>query len=186
MTISSTHTRWAGAAAVVALAATLAACGSDSDSAAADDSGSGSGSVSTRDVSEVGTVLVDSAGRTLYFADEEADGSISCLDACLGFWTPAAPDGDLPSDIDGLDVITRDDTGDRQLTFDGAPLYTFTQDRAPGQVTGDDLTDSFDGTSFTWHAATTEDSGSSGSGDSGSGDSGGDDTGGGYQNPYSY
>jgi predicted lipoprotein with Yx(FWY)xxD motif len=179
---SSTHTRWAGAAAVVALAATLAACGSDSDSAAADDSGgdSGSGAVSTRDVTDVGTVLVDSAGRTLYFADEEADGSISCVDACLDFWAPAAPDGDLPSDIDGLDVITRDDSGDQQLTFDGAPLYTFTQDRSPGQVTGDDLTDTFGGTSFTWHAATTEDSGSSGSDDSGSGDSGGYDTGGGY------
>jgi predicted lipoprotein with Yx(FWY)xxD motif len=169
---SSTITRLAGPVGAAALAVALVACGSDDGS---DDSGGasdGSGAVGTRDVSDVGTVLVDSSGRTLYFAEEEADGGIECVDACLGFWTPAPPDGDLPSDIDGLDVITRDDTGDRQLTYDGAPLYTFTQDRSPGQATGDGLTDTFGGTSFTWQAATTVGS------DDGGADSG--DTGGGY------
>jgi predicted lipoprotein with Yx(FWY)xxD motif len=186
---SSTITRLAGPAAAAVLAIALVGCGSDDDSSAADDagsdagSGSGSGAVSTREVSDLGTVLVDSSGRTLYFAEEEVDGSISCVDACLGFWTPATPDGDVPSDIDGLDVMTRDDTGDRQLTFDGAPLYTFTLDRSPGQVTGDDLTDTFGGTSFTWQAATTEDA--SDSGDSSDSDEP-SDTGGGYQDPYSY
>jgi hypothetical protein len=38
----------------------------------------------------------------------------------------------------------------RPLTVDGAPVYTFTQEDA-GEVTGDNLTDEFGGTSFTWH-----------------------------------
>jgi predicted lipoprotein with Yx(FWY)xxD motif len=175
---SSTFTRWAGPiGAATILAATLVACGSDDDSPDISDS-SGSGAVSIADVSGVGSALVDSSGMTLYFADEESDGTIKCVDACLGFWTPAEASGDLPSDIDGLDVITRSDTGERQLTFDGAPLYTFSLDRGPGQSTGDDLTDSFGGTSFTWHAAVTEQSADSGS------DTGDEDSG--SQNPYGY
>jgi predicted lipoprotein with Yx(FWY)xxD motif len=179
---SSTFTRWAGpVGAATVLAATLVACGSDdsgSDSSGASGSGSGSGAVSVSDVSGVGSALVDSAGMTLYFADEETDGKIKCVDACLGFWTPAVASGDLPSDIDGLDVITRSDTGEQQLTFDGAPLYTFTLDRGPGQSNGDDLTDSFGEASFTWHVATTDQSADSGS------DTG--DDGSGSQNPYDY
>ena len=41
-----------------------------------------------------------------------------------------------------------------QLTFNGKPLYTFVQD-SPGQATGNGVTDSFGGTSFTWTAAST-------------------------------
>jgi Secreted repeat of unknown function len=82
--------------------------------------------------------------------------------------------------------VRRDDTGDRQLTLDGAPLYTFTLDKAPGEVTGDDLTDSFGGVEFTWHAAVTEQaSGDTDDSDSDTDDGGGYDTGG-YGGGYSY
>ena len=43
--------------------------------------------------------------------------------------------------------------GKSQVTFGGKPLYTFVQD-SPGQPTGNGAMDSFDGTSFTWTAAT--------------------------------
>jgi hypothetical protein len=42
-----------------------------------------------------------------------------------------------------------------QLTFNGKPLYTFRLDLAPGQAHGNNFTDHFGGTSFTWHAVTT-------------------------------
>jgi predicted lipoprotein with Yx(FWY)xxD motif len=175
---TSTFTRWAGPiGAATVLAATLVACGSDDNGSDASGS-SGAGAVSVTDVSGVGSALVDNAGMTLYFADEETDGTIKCVDACLGIWTPAEASGDLPSDIDGLDVITRSDNGAKQLTFDGAPLYTFSLDRGPGQSNGDDLTDSFGNASFTWHVATTDQSADSGS------DTG--DDGSGSQNPYDY
>ena len=175
---SSTFTRWAGPiGAATVLAATLVACGSDDNGS--DGSGSsGSGAVSITDVSGVGSALVDNSGMTLYFADEEANGKIKCVDACLGIWTPVAANGDLPSDISGLDVITRSDNGEKQLTFDGSPLYTFSLDRGPGQSNGDDLTDSFGNASFTWHVATTDQSADS------SNDTG--DDGSGSQNPYGY
>ena len=44
--------------------------------------------------------------------------------------------------------------GGSQVTFGGKPLYTFVQD-SPGQVTGNGVTDSFGGTSFTWTVAST-------------------------------
>jgi predicted lipoprotein with Yx(FWY)xxD motif len=172
-----------------ALAAALGGCGSDDDTA--DDTAADAGTdaaaalVSTQEVDGLGTVLVDESGRALYFADQETDGTIQCVDACLGFWTPAAATGSLPSDISGLDAVRRDDTGDRQLTLDGAPLYTFTLDKAPGEVTGDDLTDSFGGVEFTWHAAVTEQASGDTDSDSDTDDGGGYETGG-YGGGYSY
>jgi predicted lipoprotein with Yx(FWY)xxD motif len=185
---SSTIIRSVGPLGAAALAVMLAGCGSsDSGDGSSDSSGdaaSGSALVQTSDVSGVGTVLTDSSGRTLYFADEESGGDIKCVDACLGFWTPAEATGAVPSDIEGLGTMTRDDTGEKQLTYDGAPLYTFKLDKGPGQATGDDFSDSFSGVSFTWHAASTdesaEDSGDDSGDDSGGGNDGGYDYGGGY------
>jgi hypothetical protein len=48
-------------------------------------------------------------------------------------------------------VITRPD-GTKQVTDDGKPLYTFTED-STGEVTGNDFSDDFNGQAFTWHAA---------------------------------
>jgi len=42
-----------------------------------------------------------------------------------------------------------------QVTYDGKPLYTFTLDSQPGELTGNGVTDQFGGTQFTWHAAFT-------------------------------
>jgi predicted lipoprotein with Yx(FWY)xxD motif len=185
---SSKLARWAAPAGAAALAVMLAACGSNDNGTSAS-GGSGSGAagsavVSTSDISGVGTVLVDSSGKTLYFSDQESNGTIKCMDACLGFWDPVQATGSLPKDIQGLAVMTRSDNGEKQVTFDGSPLYTFSLDHGAGETNGNDLSDSFDGTSFTWHAATTDQSaGSSSSNNSGGS---GDNDGSGYSNPYSY
>ena len=42
------------------------------------------------------------------------------------------------------------------MTFEGKPLYTFVEDNAPNTVTGNGVSDSFGGMSFTWHVASTE------------------------------
>jgi predicted lipoprotein with Yx(FWY)xxD motif len=44
-----------------------------------------------------------------------------------------------------------------QVTLDGAPLYTFADDGGPGRVTGDGLSDSFGGETFTWSVASVSD-----------------------------
>ncbi len=153
------HSLIAVALALAALA--LAACGDDSDDSEADAAvaGSDSGLVSVQDVD--GTeVLADAEGRTLYTAAVEQDG-ILCTDGCTAFWAPtiAASDEAESAAADlglELSVIQRPD-GDRQLTLNGLPLYSFTEE-GPGQLEGDGFVDDFQGTRFEWQAATTGDS----------------------------
>jgi predicted lipoprotein with Yx(FWY)xxD motif len=132
------------AAAVLA----IAGCGGDDE---------GGDVVSRADV-EGTEVLADAQGRTLYTAAVEEGGKILCVGACTSFWEPvvASPGdaeraaGDLEAD---LSVLERPD-GEQQLTLDGLPLYTFTEEDA-GQITGDGFVDDFRGTHFEWSAART-------------------------------
>jgi predicted lipoprotein with Yx(FWY)xxD motif len=143
----------AGAAAVL-----LAACGDDGDegSSASASAGDSSGVVSVESID--GTeVLVDSEGRALYTTEAEQQGKIRCVGSCTADWEPvAASGGDVASaDIDAeLGTVERPD-GTEQLTVDGLPLYSFTQE-GPGQLTGDGFVDEFDGTEFEWLAATVD------------------------------
>jgi predicted lipoprotein with Yx(FWY)xxD motif len=142
------------AAAVLGVAAVLAACGGGADPSSSSDSSQPtvSATVSAEQIGDAGLVLVDSTGKALYAADEEADGQVLCTDACLSFWTPltitsgAPMGGSLPG---SLGVTDRPD-GTRQVTYDGKRLYSFTEDQ-PGEVSGDGFADAFDGQQFTWH-----------------------------------
>ena len=142
------------AALVVVLA--LAACGGagydSNDTSPAAQSGDDTATVSVEELGDSGRVLVDSAGKALYAADEEADSSVVCTGACTSFWMPLTIDGGAPSGNSlpsELGVVERGD-GTRQVTFDGKRLYTFVEDE-PGEVTGDGFSDAFDGQQFTWH-----------------------------------
>jgi predicted lipoprotein with Yx(FWY)xxD motif len=145
----------------LAAAAALAACGGSNDAgtgagstAPAGNAGS-TGSVAVKNVDGVGMTLVDSAGKTLYFTDQDAAGSIKCTAACLGIWFPVTGDGAAGGAVAGLSTVHRPDNGQDQVTFQGKPLYTFKLDTGPGQDHGQNAHDSFGGTNFSWHAATT-------------------------------
>ncbi len=135
--------------------ATLTACGGGSSEEAAGGTTSTSSAVSVREVDGVGQTLVDSVGKTLYFADQEADGTIKCTDSCLAFWFPVEGTESTAASMDGLAVVKRSDNGVSQLTFEGKPLYTFKLDTGPGQSMGNNLEDAFGNTTFTWRAAST-------------------------------
>jgi predicted lipoprotein with Yx(FWY)xxD motif len=144
---------------ILLLGATLAALGGltacgGSNSSTQPASG-GSGAVSVKDVSGVGKTLVDASGKTLYFADQEAGGMIKCTSGCLSFWMPATGSAADTKSVSGLGTMKRSDTGAEQLTFQGKPLYTFKLDAGAGQAKGNNFSDAFSGTKFTWHAATT-------------------------------
>src|SRR5262245_36214526 len=141
--------------AVMALVAIgLAACGgsnnSDSASAAANTTAatSGSDTVSTKSVSGVGTVLVDSKGNALYTNNQDSGMNIACTGSCTAIWVPLmAPSSGQPTSSDQavqskLGMVKSN--GGSQVTFSGKPLYTFVQD-SPGQVTGNGFTDNFGG-----------------------------------------
>lgn len=151
--------------AAVAVAGLTAACSSGNGAAPA---ASGRGSpqqgasgvtVSTRQITGLGTVLTNQAGKTLYSPEQEAGGTIKCTGSCLSLWFPVTlAKGVTPHATSGLSgtlgSIQRPDGGGLQLTYNGEPLYTFRLDNGPGQAHGNNFTDSFGGQSFSWHAAT--------------------------------
>jgi predicted lipoprotein with Yx(FWY)xxD motif len=150
------------ALAVVMAVLALAACGGDgygsSDSPPAAQSDDDAATVSVEELGDSGRVLVDSAGKALYAADEEADSSVVCTGACTSLWIPLTIDGAAPSgnSLPGeLGVVERGD-GTRQVTFDDERLYAFVEDE-PGEVTGDGFSDAFDGQQFTWHVVSVGD-----------------------------
>ena len=156
----------------------LAACssGTAEESGASGDTSSITVSVHAKDHPELGKVLVDASGKTLYVADQESADNLRCVGDCLGFWFPATTsDGAAPS-VPGvsLDVVRRTDNGKDQITLGGKPLYTFQLDKVSGDANGNNVEDDFGNTHFVWHAATVGDEGAptpTPSGDTG--DSGG-------------
>jgi predicted lipoprotein with Yx(FWY)xxD motif len=168
---------------LIAAAVTLAACGGGGGDATAMSS-AGAGAVSVKDVGGTGTVLVDSAGQALYASDQEAAAhKVLCTGACNSFWEPVTATGNVTSSnsVAGkLGTVKRPD-GSTQVTYNGDPVYSFTQDSA-GEVTGDGFMDAFDGQQFTWHVVSVGNTGSTSQGTGGG--SAGSSTGGG--SAYSY
>jgi predicted lipoprotein with Yx(FWY)xxD motif len=157
---------------VAALA--FAACGGgndSSDSASAMAPSTADQTVAVKEIGDAGSVLVDSTGRALYTSDQEAGGAVMCTNGCESFWMPLTIDGKSPSaSVSGkLGTVKRPD-GTNQVTYNGTPLYSFTQE-GPGEVTGDGVSDAFGGNHFTWSVVSV--GGGSSSSDTSSGSSGG-------------
>ena len=137
---------WSGALAAAALL--LAGCGSTSPTARSTPTPTGSNAaasaaqVSTTSGS-LGVFLVDGRNRTLYAFDADPQGSSGCYDACATAWPPLTTTGDPTAAGDAttkkLSTATRTD-GTTQVLYGGHPLYTFAQDSAAGQTTGQGLT----------------------------------------------
>ena len=110
------------------------------------------GTVDTATTS-LGTVLVSSAGRTLYLLTADTATSSACSGSCVSVWPPLTVSGTPTAGpgVDGskLGTITRAD-GTKQVTYAGHPLYTFAGDSAAGDVRGEGI-HSFGGT---WEALT--------------------------------
>ena len=89
--------------------------------------------------SDLGTILVDGEGLTLYRFDNDTDGESTCYDDCEANWPPLLAEGE-PTAAEGADeallgTVERQD-GSTQVTYDGQPLYYFAADQAPGDVNG--------------------------------------------------
>jgi predicted lipoprotein with Yx(FWY)xxD motif len=95
------------------------------------------------------TILVNSAGLTLYTYANDTSGASTCTGTCATAWPPLPPGTGTPTGGAGvtgtLATITRSD-GAKQVTYNGKPLYTFASDGSAGKATGDGVN--------SFHAAT--------------------------------
>jgi predicted lipoprotein with Yx(FWY)xxD motif len=87
-------------------------------------------------------VLVNRRGLTLYSLSVETRGRFVCTDHfCLSLWTPlVVPKGTTPTGALHLGTVKRPD-GRIQVSYRGRPVYTFVQDRKPGDVKGNGFKD---------------------------------------------
>jgi predicted lipoprotein with Yx(FWY)xxD motif len=137
----------------------LAACGdddSDDDSAPAETSTTTDASTTTDDAAstdggttvetttnDLGTILVDSDGNTLYAFVPDEQGPSTCVDACASNWPAVAAPAEAGEGVDAalLDEAARPDDGSAQATYNGWPLYYFAGDAAPGETNGQGVND---------------------------------------------
>ena len=163
----------------IAAALTIAACGGTGSSSASATAPGAAGSspaptsttVAVRQLPGVGSVLVDNTGKPLYANNLETAGKILCNDAaCNAFWMPLTTHAGQPAAPGGagkLGVTKRPD-GTTQLTANGKPLYTFSED-SPGKANGNGFQDQFAGHSFTWNLVRTGGTLATGAGTGGGG-----------------
>lgn len=152
---------------VLAIAAALVAvgCGGDDSSGSGGAYGSGGETASTQaqggaggkglvavaENADLGAILVDSKGFTLYDFHKDKGGKSACYGACAGTWPPlrtnGAPQATKGAEASKLGTTKRSD-GAPQVTYAGHPLYTYVADGKPGDAKGNDI-DSFGGE---WYA----------------------------------
>ena len=94
--------------------------------------------VSVGEVPPFGDILVGGNGLTLYLFDNDTAGVSNCSGGCLASWPPllARYGAVALSDVEGeVGTIVRDD-GDTQVTVNGFPVYYWAGDDAPGEASG--------------------------------------------------
>ena len=97
------------------------------------------GVLSTRS-SSLGTIIVDANGMTVYEFGKDTQGATTsaCTGSCAAIW-PEVHAGTGTPQVSGVTgtvgTITGVD-GQKQVTLDGWPLYTFAHDTAPGDTSG--------------------------------------------------
>jgi predicted lipoprotein with Yx(FWY)xxD motif len=92
---------------------------------------------------ELGMVLVDSEGFTVYNFAKDKGTMSSCYSACAEFWPPVTTEG-APTSGGGAQSsklgTTKRKDGTIQVTYAGQPLYTFAEDKQPGEANGNGIT----------------------------------------------
>jgi predicted lipoprotein with Yx(FWY)xxD motif len=142
---------------IVAVLVVASACGSAATSGTGP---AGSVLVATARNAALGTtVLVDARGHTLYSLSAERNGRFICTKhstvpggtgSCLSLWRPLIAHGAVAArGVGSLGVVNRPDGAGRQVTYRGLPLYTFVEDHAAGDASGNGFRDV-----GVWRAAT--------------------------------
>jgi predicted lipoprotein with Yx(FWY)xxD motif len=163
----------AGAAAVLLAVLVVAGCGGSGSSASPTLPKTSDGQAATLGISNgnLGKVLVDSQGRTLYLFEKDTGTTSTCTGECAVNWPPLLANG-TPTLGSGasaslIGTSMRAD-GKSQVTYNGHPLYRFQNDTKAGDTNGEGL-NAFGGSWFAVSAAGNKVSGPSSSGGGGYG-----------------
>lgn len=105
-------------------------------------SGGSAAVVSASPAGNLGRVIVDSDGMTLYDFHKDKGGKSACYGACAKGWPPLLTEG-KPQAGEGVTSsklgATQRSDGTMQVTYAGHPLYTFVEDKKPGEANGNDV-----------------------------------------------
>lgn len=162
----SDTTQEATRSAVEADDATTGTGGDAAAADAADDAGAARGAVTVTSAdSELGVILVDGEGMTLYVFDNDTDQTSTCTGDCAANWPPLTGEATAGGGADDslLGSSQRDD-GTPQVTYAGRPLYHFAGDQGPGDTNGQAVGDRWwvigpDGEAVTTSATQADDRG---------------------------
>lgn len=110
-------------------------------------------SLGIEDRRDLGEIVVDSMGRTVYVFSKDSANEPTCYDACANTWIPLLakndPIGGIGIDVAAADTAPRRD-GDDQVTYHGFPLYRYAGDNGSRDANGQGR-DMFGGE---WHVLT--------------------------------
>ena len=100
---------------------------------------------------DLGKVIVDSKGMTLYDFHKDKGTTSACYGECAVAWPPLLTSGE-PKAQGGAEQsllgTTKRKDGTLQVTYNGHPVYGFVEDKKPGETNGND----FKGFGAQWYA----------------------------------
>ena len=142
MTRTRSITFLASATVPVLAALALASCGSSNPSTPSAPPKTANGQSATVGVANenLGKILINSQGRTLYLFRSDSGTKSACTGACAIDWPPLratskpTASGGVTASI--VATSARSD-GSPQVTYNGHPLYLFSGDQKPGDASGE-------------------------------------------------
>ena len=94
--------------------------------------------------SQLGRILVDGRGRSLYLFQKDKQAKSGCYGACTSYWPPLIVSGKPRAGAGAKASLlgrTKRSDGRWQVTYNRHPLYTFFGDTKRGQTNGEGLSD---------------------------------------------
>ncbi len=101
----------------------------------------GQETITTAHSHDLGTILTDEEGRTLYLFVQDPPNHSACYGACASVWPPVTTASMAKADgiaTSKLTAIHRSD-GSAQVAYGGHPLYYYQADTGRGDVYGEGL-----------------------------------------------
>ncbi|MFL5839131.1 MAG: hypothetical protein ACJ77Z_01605 [Thermoleophilaceae bacterium] len=142
MSPSQPITSLGGVLGAVLAVISIAGCGGGSGSAATVPPKGSTGHAATISLASegnLGKILVDSKGHTLYLFQKDSGTKSACTGACASAWPPLRASGKpvvgAGLNASGVGTTARSD-GKPQVTYNGHPLYLFQGDKNPGDTNG--------------------------------------------------